>query len=67
MSGSQTYIVPDMSCDHCVAAVTEEVERVAGVESVEIDLETKHVVVQGDGVSSDDVREAIREAGYEPA
>lgn len=62
-----TYTVPGMSCGHCKAAVTEEVQQVAGVESVDVDLETKLVVVRGDGVSDGDVRAAIVEAGYEAA
>ena len=60
-----TYTVPGMSCSHCESAVTEEVEQVAGVRSVEVDLETKHVVVRGSDLSDDAVRDAIREAGYE--
>jgi copper chaperone CopZ len=56
-----------MSCAHCTAAVTEEVEQVSGVSAVEVDLDTKLVVVRGEGVSDDAVREAIREAGYEAA
>jgi copper chaperone CopZ len=56
-----------MSCAHCKAAVTEEVEQVSGVASVDVDLETKLVVVQGEGISDEAVREAIREAGYEAA
>jgi copper chaperone CopZ len=62
-----TYTVPGMTCGHCKAAVTEEVEQVAGVEGVEVDLETKLVVVRGHGVSDEDVRAAIDEAGYEAA
>ena len=62
-----TYAVPGMSCDHCKAAVTEEVEQVAGVDAVEIDLDTKLVVVSGADFSDLDVRAAIREAGYEAA
>ena len=62
-----TYTVPGMSCGHCKAAVTEEVTAVGGVEGVDVDLETKLVVVRGDGVSDEDVRAAIREAGYEAA
>lgn len=61
------YTVSGMSCGHCKAAVTEEVEQVAGVEAVEIDLDTKAVVVRGAGLSDEAVREAIREAGYEAA
>jgi copper chaperone len=62
-----SYIVAGMSCDHCMAAVTEEVEQVSGVTAVEIDLATKRVVVRGEDVSDDAVREAIGEAGYEAA
>ncbi len=61
------YTVAGMSCDHCTVAVTEEVEQVSGVTAVEIDLETKRVVVRGEDVSDDAVREAIGEAGYEAA
>lgn len=61
------YTVAGMSCAHCTAAVTEELERVSGVSAVEVDLDTKLVVVRGEGVSDDAVREAIREAGYEAA
>ena len=60
-----TYAVPGMTCDHCKAAVTEELEQVAGVAAVVVDLDTKLVVVKGAGVSDRDVRAAIREAGYE--
>lgn len=62
-----SYTVAGMSCAHCKAAVTEEVEQVSGVASVDVDLETKLVVVQGEGISDEAVREAIREAGYEAA
>ncbi len=60
-----TYAVPGMTCDHCKAAVTEEVEQVAGVAAVVVDLDTKLVVVSGDDLSDRDVRAAILEAGYE--
>ena len=62
-----TYTVPGMSCGHCKTAVTEEVTAVGGVEGVDVDLDTKLVVVRGEGVSDEDVRAAIREAGYEAA
>lgn len=62
-----TYTVPGMSCGHCKTAVTEEVTAVGGVEGVDVDLETKLVVVRGESVSDEDVRAAIREAGYEAA
>lgn len=67
MSETLTYTVPGMSCEHCRSAITKEVEGVAGVESVAVDLETKQVAVAGTGVDDAAVRAAIDEAGYDVA
>jgi copper chaperone len=68
MSDQQlTYNVPDMSCEHCRIAITEEVDKVEGVKSVDIDLDQKLVTVRGEGVEDETVRAAIGEAGYEIA
>ena len=67
MSEELSYSVPGMSCDHCKQAVTEELTQVGGVESVDVDLEAKLVVVQGDGLDDAALRAAIVEAGYEAA
>jgi copper chaperone len=61
------YSVPGVSCEHCRVAITAEVGAVAGVESVEVDLERKIVTVAGDDVSDVEVRAAIDEAGYDVA
>jgi len=39
-----TYRVPGMHCGNCERAVKEEVAKVAGVATVEVDLETKLVL-----------------------
>ncbi len=62
-----TYTVPGMSCGHCRAAITEEVEKVAGVAAIEVDLDAKKVAVSGSGLDDAAVRGAIDEAGYEIA
>ena len=62
-----TYSVPDISCDHCKHAVTSELLRVAGVASVDVDLETKLVTVHGEALDDTALRAAIDEAGYEAA
>lgn len=59
-----TYIVPGASCGHCQAAIAEEVEKVTGVDSVEVDLNTKVLVVRGEGLDDEALRAAIDEAGY---
>jgi copper chaperone len=62
-----TYSVPGVNCEHCVGAVTDEVETIAGVESVVVDLESKRVTVRGDSIDDGAVRAAIDEAGYDVA
>ena len=66
---TRTYAVPGMHCAHCEAAVTEELERVAGVAAVDVDLETKRVTVRGEALDGAALVAAIDEAGYdaEPA
>jgi copper chaperone len=65
MAASIQYTVPGMSCSHCVHAVSTELAQVTGVESVDVDLETKLVVVTGEGLDDAALRAAIDEAGYE--
>jgi copper chaperone len=62
-----TYSVPGMTCEHCRAAITREVGTVAGVQSVDVDLEQKLVTVRGRHVDDGAVRSAIDEAGYDVA
>jgi copper ion binding protein len=60
------FRVPSMSCQHCVNAITSEVQSVDGVQNVKIDLNTKRVSVQTDErVPAEAVLEAIKEAGYD--
>lgn len=65
MSETITYSVPGMSCGHCRAAITAEVTAVDGVETIDVDLDTK--LVRGAGQNLDDAAlvAAIDEAGYE--
>lgn len=58
-----TWTVTGMTCEHCVASVTEEVGEVAGVEGVDVDLAAGRVRVRG---QADDaaVVAAVEEAGY---
>jgi copper chaperone len=60
-----SYSVPGVSCEHCRAAITNEVGTVTGVESVVVDLEQKVVTVRGSELDDAAVRAAIGEAGYD--
>ncbi len=67
VSESATYSVPGMSCGHCKSAVEEAVGAVPGVESVEVDLDSKRVDVRGASLDEEAVRAAIEDAGYDVA
>jgi copper chaperone len=64
-----TYSVNGMTCSHCVAAVADEVGKLAGVTSIDIDLVAggaSRVTVTSDALMPEaDVRDAVDEAGYE--
>ena len=60
-----TYSVPGMSCGHCRAAIVAEVEQVAGVSAVGVDLDSKQVTVAGADLDDAAIRAAVDEAGYD--
>ncbi|MGA7147151.1 MAG: heavy-metal-associated domain-containing protein [Microbacterium sp.] len=62
---AQTYSVTGMTCQHCVASVTEEVAEIPGVTGVQVDLAAGGLTVTSDQpLAIDDVRAAVAEAGY---
>lgn len=65
MSTSSTHTVIGMTCDHCVRAVREEVGKIAGVRSVEVDLASGLVTVDSEGPLDEAAfAAAVDEAGY---
>lgn len=63
-----TYTVTGMSCQHCVASVTEELTELPGVTGVDVELATGAVTVTSEHeLSREDVAKAITEAGYQLA
>jgi copper chaperone len=66
MMADMTFVVPGISCGHCVNAVTREVSALNGVTRVDVDLPTKRVTVTASAeVGRDVVLNAIRDAGYD--
>lgn len=65
MSSKKTLQLEGMTCGHCVASVTKELNKVAGVTDVSVDLESQSATIQAeDAVSQDQLSAAIDEAGY---
>ncbi|MEW1960295.1 cation transporter [Kineococcus sp. NPDC059986] len=69
MSSTTAFGVTGMTCAHCVAAVTEEVSALSGVEDVRIELVpdgTSTVTVTATSpLEESAVAAAVDEAGYE--
>lgn len=65
---STTVSVSGMTCGHCVSSVSEELEALAGVEQVDVDLNAGGVstvtITSAGALSAAEIAEAIAEAGY---
>lgn len=59
------FNVEDMTCGHCVSSVTKAVKAVDSHAEVDISLRDKRVNVRS-SAASDEIAQAIREAGYTP-
>ncbi|AKU14671.1 heavy-metal-associated domain-containing protein [Luteipulveratus mongoliensis] len=65
MSDIATYTVTGMTCAHCVASVTEEVQEIAGVSDVKVDLASGALTLTSDQpIERATVSAAVDEAGY---
>lgn len=58
--------VPDMTCGHCVKAITSAVAEIDPHAVLQVDLAAHQVRVDGAVVSEAELVEALREAGYTP-
>ena len=67
-TSTSTWTVTGMTCGHCVASVTEELQEVDGVQDVSVTLETGEVVVtSAEPLTREAVEAAVTEAGYQLA
>ncbi|MHC9965452.1 heavy-metal-associated domain-containing protein [Corynebacterium diphtheriae] len=60
----ENYHVDGMTCQHCVASVTEELLELPSTQGVDVDLETGRVVVTGEDFTDAEVKAAVEEAGF---
>jgi copper chaperone len=61
--------VPTVSCNHCKMAIEGAVKTMAGVDSVDVDVQAKSVTVDfdPDKVTLEAVEAAVQEEGYDVA
>lgn len=57
-------LVEGMTCNHCVATVTNALNKIDGIDSVEVDLSTEKAYFNGK-VDKSTVIEAIKSCGYD--
>jgi copper ion binding protein len=68
MSQTRTFTVTGMTCGHCVASVTEEVQEIPGVQGVDVALESGALTVSSaEPLDDAAVKAAVEEAGYQLA
>ena len=69
MSQTQIYQVRGMTCGHCAGAVTSELEKLAAVTGVAVDVvpqgDSTVTVTSSESLAHDAVRDAVQRAGYE--
>jgi copper chaperone CopZ len=64
---TKTFVIPAISCDHCVRTVKNEVSDVPGVKSVQADANTKVVTVSWDDPATwEQIKAALTEVDYPP-
>jgi copper chaperone len=61
-----TFEVKDMTCGHCVKAITEAVKATDARAEVRIDLATHRVEIDPGAADALTLAGVIREAGYTP-
>lgn len=65
MSATTTFTVTGMTCGHCVQAVTDELQAIDGVETVDVELASGTVtVVSAEPITEQALAAAVDEAGY---
>ena len=60
-----TYTVPNISCHHCVNTISMELGDLAGVKSVQGDVDTKQVVVVYEApATTEELEKTLQEIDY---
>lgn len=59
------FIIPNISCGHCVRTITNELTEIQGVSAVSGNPESKEITVEfDDALSIDTILATLKEIGY---
>lgn len=60
-----TFSIPNISCGHCIGAITDELLELAGISNVEGDIENKSVTVDWDQPATiNQILDKLKEINY---
>lgn len=60
------FDVNDMTCGHCVGAITRAIQRVDPAAEVSVELANRRVAIRAQVADGAALQAAIQEAGYSP-
>lgn len=58
-------VVDNMSCHHCVKAITKAINNIDSKAQVTVDLAQKEVTIEGGTITQEAAIKAIDDAGYQ--
>jgi copper chaperone len=65
---SKTFLIPNISCGHCVMTIKNELREIEGVSNVEGDPDSKKVTVQYDAPANlEKITSTLKEINYPAA
>jgi copper chaperone CopZ len=56
--------IEGMTCGHCAMSITNEIATIAGVTNVKVDHTAGNAIVESEGVTNEQLADAVSEAGY---
>jgi len=61
----QTFSVPNISCDHCVQTIRNELKELGGVNLMDGDADSRKITVEyEDPATEEKIREKLKEINY---
>ncbi|HAE86227.1 MAG TPA: heavy metal transporter [Anaerolineaceae bacterium] len=64
---TKTYLIPNISCAHCLMHITNRLNEIEGLENVEGDVTSKEITVEFSEPANDEaIIAALEEINYPP-
>lgn len=60
-----TFLIPSISCGHCVMTIKNELSELEGVKAIEGDIENKIIIVKWEEpVTLENIKDTLEDIGY---